>query len=212
MNETKMATSDGVNPVFRGGEMASRINAFDWSHSLGAIESWSQSLKSLVKTLLAFRYPMVLTWGPNFTQFYNDAYSQLIGDKHPAALGLDIRITLAESWDTLGPMIEQVMQSGVANWTPALLLVMQQILGGRRLRLLRDLSSKAGDVRSVEAICQDVMATLAQFLIDVPFALLYLREPNGKTLRLQGAVGLPMEEAVWVTCCKKIYCCPGEPF
>lgn len=191
-----MATSDGVNPVFRGGEMASRINAFDWSHSLGAIESWSQSLKSLVKTLLASRYPMLLTWGPNFTQFYNDAYSQLIGDKHPAALGLDIRITLAESWDTLGPMIEQVMQSGVANWTPALLLVTQQILGEWRLRLLRDLSSQAGDVRSVEAICQDVMATLAQFLIDVPFALLYLREPDGKTLRLQGAVGLPIGEAV----------------
>lgn len=233
MDETKIATSNHVDPVFRSGEMASRINAFDWSQtSLGAIESWSQSLKSLVKTLLASRYPMVLTWGPNFTQFYNDAYSQLIGDKHPAALGLDIRITLAESWDTLGPMVEQVMQSGVANWTPALLLVMQrsgyreesyfsvshapaeddsgqivgmlgvcsevtqQILGERRLRLLRDLSSKAGDVRSVEAICQDVMVTLAQALIDVPFALLYLREPDGKTLRLQGAVGLQIGEAV----------------
>ncbi|MBW4527261.1 MAG: response regulator [Phormidium tanganyikae FI6-MK23] len=207
--------------------MASQINAFDWSQTpLGAIESWSQSLKSLVKTLLASRYPMVLTWGPNFTQFYNDAYSQLIGDKHPAALGIDIRITLAESWDTLGPMIEQVMKSGVANWTPALLLVMQrsgyreesyfsvshapaeddsgqivgmlavcsevtqQILGDRRLRLLRDLSSKAGGVQSVEAICQDVMATISQFLIDIPFALLYLHESDGKILRLQGAVGL----------------------
>jgi signal transduction histidine kinase len=232
MDGTKTA-SNPVNQVFRGGEMAARINAFDWSQtSLGAIESWSQSLKSLVKTLLASRYPMVLTWGQNFTQFYNDAYSQLIGDKHPAALGIDIRITLAESWDTLGPMVEQVMRSGVANWTPALLLVMQrsgyreesyfsvshapaeddsgqivgmlgvcsevtqQILGERRVRLLRDLSSKAGDVRSVEAICQDVMATLAQSLIDVPFALLYLRQPDGKTLRLQEAVGLQRGEAV----------------
>ncbi len=227
IDETKITASTRVNQVFRGGEMASQINAFDWSQTpLGAIESWSQSLKSLVKTLLASRYPMVLTWGPNFTQFYNDAYSQLIGDKHPAALGIDIRITLAESWDTLGPMIEQVMKSGVANWTPALLLVMQrsgyreesyfsvshapaeddsgqivgmlavcsevtqQILGDRRLRLLRDLSSKAGGVQSVEAICQDVMATISQFLIDIPFALLYLHESDGKILRLQGAVGL----------------------
>lgn len=47
---------------------------------------------------------MVPTWGPHFIQFYNDAYSKLIGDKHPAALGLDIRITLAEGWATLGPM------------------------------------------------------------------------------------------------------------
>ncbi len=45
---------------------------------------------------------MVLTWGPQFTQIYNDAYSKLIGDRHPFGLGGDIRITLAEAWDTLG--------------------------------------------------------------------------------------------------------------
>ena len=107
--------------------MAARINAFDWSQTpLGAIESWSPSLKSLVKTLLASRYPMVLIWGADFTQFYNDAYSQLIGDKHPAALGIDIRITLAEAWDTLGPTIEAVMTTGVASWIPALLLVLER--------------------------------------------------------------------------------------
>jgi signal transduction histidine kinase len=74
--------------------------------------------------LLTSRYPMVLTWGPEFVQFYNDAYAKLIGAKHPDALGIDIRITLAEAWTTLGPMIAEVMRSGVANWTPALPLLL----------------------------------------------------------------------------------------
>ncbi|WP_063777306.1 ATP-binding protein [Scytonema millei] len=207
--------------------MAARINAFNWSQTpLGAIESWSPSLKSLVKTLLASRYPMVLTWGADFTQFYNDAYSQLIGDKHPAALGIDIRITLAEAWDTLGPTIEAVMTSGVASWIPALLLVLersgyreesyfsvshapaeddsgqivgmlavcsevtQQVLGERRLRLLQDLAAKVDQTQSVESTCHDAIAAIAMHPMDVPFALLYLRESDGKTLTLHGAVGL----------------------
>ena len=37
---------------------------------------------------------MVLTWGPEFTQFYNDGYAPLIGAQHPA-IGDDIRETLA---------------------------------------------------------------------------------------------------------------------
>lgn len=96
------------------------------STPVGAVETWSQSLKSTVKTLLASRYPMVLIWGLHLIQFYNDAYSKLIGDKHPAALGTDIRITLAEAWDTLGPMIDEVMTTGVANWVEAQMLVLER--------------------------------------------------------------------------------------
>ncbi|MBD2308979.1 response regulator [Chroococcidiopsis sp. FACHB-1243] len=213
--------------------MGDRIRAFDWSQTpLGATHNWSQSLKALVKMLLASSYPMVLTWGKDFTQFYNDAYAQLIGDKHPAALGIDIRVTLAEAWDTLGPMIHRVMETGVANWTPALLLVLeragyreesyfsvshapaeddlgqsvgmlavcsevtQQVLGERRLRLLRDLASKAGETRSVESTCRDLMAAIAAHPLDVPFALLYLRDSASNTLTLQGAVGLEVGEPI----------------
>ncbi|MEP1060990.1 MULTISPECIES: ATP-binding protein [Cyanophyceae] len=218
--------------LFAGkGEMAMRMRSHDWSQTpVGSVQSWSQSLKSLIKTLLTSRYPMVLTWGAEFTQFYNDAYSQLIGDKHPAALGTDIRETLAEAWDTLGPMIQRVMATGVANWTPALLLLLeragyreesyfsvshapaeddagqivgmlavcsevtQQVLGERQLRLLRDLAAQTGETRSVQDTCQDLMAAIAAHPLDVPLALLYLRESDGKTLTLQGTVGLAADE------------------
>jgi signal transduction histidine kinase len=208
-------------------EMHTRIRTHDWAATpVGAVESWPQSLKALVRTLLASSYPMVLTWGPDLIQFYNDAYSKLIGDGHPAALGISIRTTLAASWDTLGPMIHKVMTTGVANWTPALLLLMersgyreeawfsvshapaeddserivgmlavcsevtQQFLGERRLRLLRDLASRAGETRNVEKTCHDLTAAMAEDSLDVPFALIYLRDPDGRTLTRCGAIGL----------------------
>jgi PAS domain S-box-containing protein len=229
---TGSVQSKAANSIFaNGGEMGELMRSLDWSQTpIGSVESWSQSLKSLVKTLLTSRYPMVLTWGAEFTQFYNDAYSQLIGDKHPTALGTDIRETLAEAWDTLGPMIQRVMATGVANWTPALPLVLeragyreesyfsvshapaeddagqivgmlavcsevtQQVLGERRLRLLRDLAAQTGETRSVQDTCQDLMSAIAAHPLDVPFALLYLRESDGRTFTLQGAVGLTVDD------------------
>lgn len=211
-------------------EMHARVRTYDWSTTpVGAMETWPQSLTSLVKTLLASRYPMVLTWGPRFIQFYNDAYSKLIGDKHPAALGEDIRVTLEEGWDTLGPLILKVMTTGVANWNPALLLtlersgyreeayfdvshapaeddaghivgmlavcseVTQQVLSERRLRLLRDVAVKASEVRNTRTACHEVAACIAAHPLDVPFALMYLRQ--GTDLILYEAVGLAMGEA-----------------
>lgn len=196
---TGSAQGKAANSIFaNGGEMGELMRSLDWAQTpVGSVQSWPQSLKSLVKTLLTSRYPMVLTWGAEFTQFYNDAYSQVIGDKHPAALGTDIRETLAEAWDTLGPMIQRVMATGVANWTPALPLVLeragyreesyfsvshapaeddagqivgmlavcsevtQQVLGERRLRLLRDLAAQTGETRSVQDTCQDLMTAIA---------------------------------------------------
>lgn len=229
---TGSTQSKAANSIFaNGGEMGELMRSLNWSQTpVGSVQTWTQSLKSLVKTLLTSRYPMVLTWGAEFTQFYNDAYSQLIGDKHPAALGTDIRETLAEAWDTLGPMIQRVMATGVANWTPALPLVLeragyreesyfsvshapaenddgqivgmlavcsevtQQVLGERRLRLLRDLATQTSETRSVQDTCQDLMTAIAAHPLDVPFALLYLQEPDGRTLTLQGTVGLTADK------------------
>ncbi|MDP9364416.1 MAG: GAF domain-containing protein, partial [Chloroflexota bacterium] len=218
-----------------GGEMAALMRGHDWAATpLGPVDGWPRSLTSLVRTMLASRYPMILLWGPNLLQFYNDAYSGLIGDKHPAALGADIRGTMPEAWGTLGPMIDEVLASGVANWTPALPLVLeragyreesyfsvshapaeddegriagmfgvcsevtQQILGERRLRLLRDLAARAGETRSVDTTCRDLVRTIAAHPLDVPFALIYLRRLDGG-LDLRTAVGLPVDGATGET-------------
>ncbi|HWJ22674.1 MAG TPA: PAS domain-containing protein [Gemmatimonadaceae bacterium] len=110
-------TSDAVFPG--DSEMAARCRAFDWSTTpLGPVETWSQSLRTTVSTLLASRHPMFLWWGPELVQIYNDAYRPSFGegDRHPRALGARGREFWTDIWDTIGPQIEQVMSGGAATW------------------------------------------------------------------------------------------------
>jgi signal transduction histidine kinase/DNA-binding response OmpR family regulator/anti-sigma regulatory factor (Ser/Thr protein kinase) len=101
--------------------------AFDWQRtSVGPVEGWSASFRHAVRTVLVSRFPMVLTWGPDYLQFYNDAYIPLIGAKHPHAMGRDIRVTQSESWDALRPPIEQAMTTLEASWLPELLLPLER--------------------------------------------------------------------------------------
>ena len=71
------------------GEMAERCRTFDWSGTpLGPADSWPQSLRTAVALVLRSGFPMILVWGPELVQIYNDSYSKLIGLKHPSALGM----------------------------------------------------------------------------------------------------------------------------
>jgi signal transduction histidine kinase len=213
--------------------MGARVRELDWASTpVGPIESWPQSLRGTIKTLLASRYPMILLWGPELIQIYNDAYIGLIGDKHPGALGRSIKVTQAESWDAIGPMIHAVMSTGVPNWVPAQQLpleragyreesyfslsysaveddagvitgmlcvcseVTQQILGERRLKLLRDLALTTGDVHRVDDACRALADAIAAHALDVPFALVYVRDADGRTLVLRGAFGVPDDSGV----------------
>jgi len=110
-----------------GGRCGALVRELDWSATpLGPAERWPSSLRFNVQTVLSSRYPMLLLWGHELTQIYNDAYAQLIGDKHPAAMGIDVRVTLAEGWDVLGPLIADAMDTGIATWVPALLLLLER--------------------------------------------------------------------------------------
>src|SRR5688500_565784 len=115
-----------MNPdAQKPGRVSDLIQALDWSTtSIGPIEVWPQSLKATIKTILGSRYPMILLWGESLIQICNDAYTNLIGDKHPYALGRSIKETQAESWETIGPMIHQEMTTGIPNWVTAQLLAL----------------------------------------------------------------------------------------
>ncbi len=59
------------------GEMAGLTRAMDWSATpVGPMADWPQSLRSAVEIMLASRYPMLVWWGPELIQFYNDAYTR----------------------------------------------------------------------------------------------------------------------------------------
>src|SRR5262245_32902665 len=93
----------------RTAEMGRRVAEFDWASTpVGPLERWSRSFHATVSTLLGSRYPMMLLWGDDLLELYNDACIPLIGDKHPQALGVSVRTTLAEGWGPLAPLNDGV--------------------------------------------------------------------------------------------------------
>ena len=99
------------------------MRAKDWSRTpLGPVENWPQSLRTSVSICLDSRFPIVMYWGPEYVVLYNDAYSAILGSKHPWALGQPCRDCWAEIWDTIAPMLDGVVQTGVATWSNDLLL------------------------------------------------------------------------------------------
>ncbi|TVP77137.1 MAG: PAS domain S-box protein [Gemmatimonadales bacterium] len=107
-----------MNPVFPGeGEMATRCRSVDWSRtSLGPVEEWPVSLRTLGRAVLTSRHPMLLFWGPELVQIYNDAYRPSLGGASPPGLGASARRFWADIWDVMGPQVDQVLQTGEATW------------------------------------------------------------------------------------------------
>jgi len=97
-----------------GGELGALIRRFDWSRtSLGPIDAWPQSLKTVANTLLLSPVPMVLLWGADGVMIYNDAYSAFAGGRHPALLGCKVR----EGWPEVADFNDNVMKVGLAGGT-----------------------------------------------------------------------------------------------
>jgi len=103
-----------------GGDMGALCRAHDWGGTpLGAVGGWTQSLRTMVGAVLNSRNPMLLFWGPELVQFYNDAFRPSLGDdgrRHPAALGACGRAFWSDVWDTIGPQVDGVMSRGDAVW------------------------------------------------------------------------------------------------
>ena len=66
---------------------------------------------------------MLIWWGPDLVQFYNDAHiPSLIPDKHPGALGQKGRECWPEIWNVVGPQIDHVMAGHGSTWHENFLL------------------------------------------------------------------------------------------
>ena len=99
----------------------------DWGKTpLGPVESWSPALRTLVGVVLGNRFPMLIMWGPNFIQLYNDAYRPIVGDKHPGSLGQGCPECWPEIWPIAGPMIEAPFRGEPATWDDDLILLLNR--------------------------------------------------------------------------------------
>ncbi|HZI97440.1 MAG TPA: SpoIIE family protein phosphatase [Actinomycetales bacterium] len=110
-----------------GGRMGELIRARDWAATpLGPPGQWSTSLRSAVALCVSSRFPMRLFWGPELVMIYNDAYSPIPGDKHPACLGRPCAEVWPEVWDDVGPLIAGVLDGGPGTWSEDHLLVLNR--------------------------------------------------------------------------------------
>lgn len=105
---TRLNPPGGERKIRASGEMADRVRELDWSRTaLGPIANWTDALVVLVNMVLENQHQMLLFWGEDLTQFYNDAAISIVGpDKHPEALGQSARTAWAEVWPIVGPQIE----------------------------------------------------------------------------------------------------------
>ena len=92
------------------GAGARALLAFPWETTpIGPVDSWPDQLRLLVQVMLSSEFPMMIVWGPEYTQLYNDAFRPILGTaKHPDALGRSTRETWAEIWDDIGPLFARV--------------------------------------------------------------------------------------------------------
>jgi signal transduction histidine kinase/DNA-binding response OmpR family regulator len=65
-----------------------------------------------------------------------------------------------------------------------------RVLGERRLGTLRDLAARTANARTAEHACTYAVEALSFNRADIPFALLYLLDADGRTAHLAGASGL----------------------
>ncbi len=160
MGAEDRAVPAGADLFSGGGENGRLMAALDWSRTpIGPVDTWPASLRFAVRTVLASRFPMILTWGAEYTQIYNDAYAELIGAKHPGAIGDDLRVTLAEGWSALQGPVEHAMATREPSWIPQLLLPLER--AGYREEAYFTVSHAPafgddGEVAGMHAVCTEV--------------------------------------------------------
>jgi signal transduction histidine kinase len=66
----------------------------------------------------------------------------------------------------------------------------QRIIGERQVKLLRTLAAETADARTTEDACRLSASSLAQNPFDLPFALLYLLDPEQQRVRLACQTGI----------------------
>jgi len=118
VDSKKVSALEAYSFLEGGGELGKRTRLFNWAQtSVGAVETWPQSLLSLVSIILSSKFPMFLWWGNDLVQFYNDAYRPSLGieGKHPKALGQKGHDCWPEIWPVIYPLMQQVL-AGESVW------------------------------------------------------------------------------------------------
>ena len=98
----------------------------NWTDSpLRPPEVWPPSLRSTVSLPLGSGFPMFVAFGPELGLLYNDAYAEILGRKHPDALGRRFQDVWSEIWPDICPLVDKAI-AGEATWAENIPLVMDR--------------------------------------------------------------------------------------
>ncbi|WPO00438.1 PAS domain-containing protein [Pseudomonas sp. MUP55] len=107
-----------MNGTSTGSEAAAMIQRLDWAQSpLGEANDWPQSLRTAVDIVVHSPMPMLLLWGEQLTQLYNDGFALLAGNKHPDALGQPVHTTWPELQSFAAPIYDAVLGGQVRTFS-----------------------------------------------------------------------------------------------
>ncbi|HEY3253760.1 MAG TPA: ATP-binding protein, partial [Polyangiaceae bacterium] len=119
--------ADGNSLFAEGGEVGFLLGRIDWAKTpLGSVASWSPALRTMVGMVLRNGSPLVLWWGPDLVQIYNDAFRSIPASKHPRAVGQPAAECWSEIWGVVGPMIEAPLRGQPATGSDDLMLLVNR--------------------------------------------------------------------------------------
>ncbi|WP_198174940.1 PAS domain-containing protein [Spirosoma arboris] len=123
---------------------------------------WSNSLCTILGTMLHSSFPMFLWWGEDRLQFYNDAFRHFLSNqgKHPTALGQRGEACWANQWPSIAHHITQAFVEGQANQSDAELISTVRGSAISKVPWAAEYSpvwNEAGLVAGVLFICQEIL-------------------------------------------------------
>lgn len=105
-----MSLTPSIKFSVTAGETAKLIQEIDWSNTpIGPVELWPTSMLSAVNICLSAPQPIVIYFGSQLVQIYNDGYKELIGIKHPFAFGKPFK----EIWKGIWPDASSILEDRV---------------------------------------------------------------------------------------------------
>jgi signal transduction histidine kinase len=98
------------------------IRSKDWSrHPLGPLDKWPAPLQTSVNTILACSFPLIILWGTDLLQIYNDSYAEIMGPRHPQGMGQKTSECWPEAWDFNRLVYERVFRGETVDYKNQLL-------------------------------------------------------------------------------------------
>lgn len=92
------------------------------------------------------------------------------------------------------PLPDESEPSGIGGVLATVHEISEKVVGERRVVVLRDLGVQAVEAKSAEEACSTAAQTLSRHPMDVPFALIYLLDPERSKAQLAGCCGISAGE------------------